>query len=315
MTNFFSNVPRILCAGSLFLIASTFAYAAPVPLDNVVAVVNNSVLTQNQLNETIESLKEETRATNAPPLSPALLRKKALDRAIGELLQLQIAQRAHITVSDAQVMTAITQIAQQNHLSIEDLKKELEKQGIQYSTYRTRIHDQMVIQRLQQEALTGKVSVTKAEVEAFLKKTPAPYNPNTLYRIEDLLVPLQDTATPEEKAAGKKQAYALLEKARAGAPFTTLVEGSLQRSDLEWRTLQDLPEIFSVSVKKLKAGEITDPIQAANGWHILHVIEIRGQAAPFTEAEAKQRLIQKKMQEAADKWTQELRASAYVKVM
>lgn len=311
MTNLLSNILRILC----FLIAPIFAYAAPVPLDNVVAVVNNSVLTQNQLNETMQGLKEELRATDAAPLSPALLRKKALDRAIGELLQLQVAQRAKITISDAQVTAAINQIAQQNHLSLEELKKELEKQGIQYTTYRTRLHDQMVMQRLQQQALVGKVSVSKAEVEAFLKKTPAPYNPNTLYRIEDLLVPLKDTATPEEKTAAKKQADALLEKARAGTPFKTLVEGSLQRSDLEWRTLQDLPEIFIAPLKKLKTGEMTDPLLAANGWHILHVIEIRGQAAPFTEAEAKQRVVQKKMQEAADKWTQELRASAYVKVM
>jgi len=310
-----SNFYRAALISFCFFISSTASWAAPVPLDKVVAIINNSVLTQNQLNETTEEIKQQLQATNQPIPDNAVLRKKALDKAIGELLQLQVAQRANIKVSDEDVTRAINQIAKQNNFSLDQLKEALQKQGITYARYRVQIHDQMVIQQVQQQALAGKVQISKADVQAYLKKAPAPNNEQARYHLDDLLIPLKESATPAEVEAANNQAKELLHQARAGTPFEELAKKSVQHIDLQWRATQDLPEVFANAVKDLKIGEIAGPIQAPNGLHILRLIDAQGHTAALTEAEAKQRVLMQKAQEQADKWVLELRKSAYVKIM
>jgi peptidyl-prolyl cis-trans isomerase SurA len=313
MINF--KIHRTIFLGFCFFACFQAWAAEVVPLDKVVAVVNNSVLTQNQLNETIIELKQQLQATGQAIPEGAALRKKALDRAIGELLQLQIAQRANIKLSDADVTRAINQIAAQNKLSLDQLTAELEKQGIDYTQYRKQIHDQIILQQVQQQALAGKVNVSKAEVQAYLKKAPAANNDQAQYRLDDLLIPLKEEATPQQVEAATQQAKELLNKASAGASFSELAKGPVQRIGLEWRMAKDLPEVFANALRNLKVGEIAGPIKAPNGLHLLHLLEARGNAAALNEAQAKQIVFQKKLQEQVDKWTQELRKSAYVKIM
>ena len=313
MTSTSNNMFRTTLIGFCVLLSSVAIWAA-VPLDKVVAVVNSSVLTQNQVDQTAEEIKQQLQATNQPLPAPAVLRQKALDKAIGEQLQLQVAERAKISVSDADVTRAINSIAQQNHLSLEQLKETIQKQGFTFSTYRTQIHNQMVMQHVQQQAIGNKVQVSQAEAQAYLKKAANVVNNQTAYRLDDLLIPLDASATPAETALATKQAEALLRQARSGTSFNQLAKPPVQRTDLQWRAAQDLPSMFVSAVSHLKIGDITGPIKAPNGLHILRLVDARGQTA-LTEAEAKQKVWQQKMQQEVEKWTAELRKSAYVKVM
>lgn len=300
---------------SICFFFSTAVLAEIVPLDKVVAIVNSSVLTQNQLDEAIEGLKQQSQAMGQPIPDMAVLKKKALDRAIGELLQLQVAQRANLKVSDADVTRAISQIAQQNHLSVEQLKEALQRQGMSYPKYRTQLHDQILIQQVQQKALAGKVHVSNAEVQAYLKKVPVSDNEQAGYHLEDLLIPLPDVALSEEVAAATQKAQDLLKEARAGKSFSDLAQGTVQQKDLEWRSSKELPEIFVDAVQDLKPGDITNVIRAPNGLHILRLIDARAFTPSITEAQARQRVLQQKVQEQADLWSLELRKSAYIKIM
>lgn len=311
---------RILTMSVAVLITPLFAFAdTAMPLDKVVAIVNNSVITQSQLDDNIDIIKQQLQATGQPIPSAAELRKKALDQAIGQTLQLQVAQRVKIVVTDADVTAAINKIAEQNHLTLEQLKDTLVKEGMNYATFRARIHDQMLLHQVQQQALAGKVQVTNADVKAYMKRAPA-LSDNAQYHLEDLLIPLSDTATQSEKDAVTKQATELLQKARAGTSLNELAQqappaNTLQYTDLQWRAANQLPDIFITPVKTLKAGDISGPITAPNGLHIVRLIEVNSQAKPLTEAQAKQMVLQEKVQKQADAWVQELRKSAYIKIM
>lgn len=306
----------IAIIGFCFLLAPLFSQASDaVPLDKVVAVVNNSVITQNQLNDTVQMLTQQLQATGQPLPSADVLRKKALDQAIGELLQLQVAQHAHIVVSDADVTHTITKIAEQNHLTLDQLKEALQKQGIQYKTYRTQIHDQIMMHQVQQQALSAKVSVTDAQVQAYLKKAPLTNNQQTQYHLDDLLIPLSDSASASDVSAATNQANDLLQKARAGASLSELAQNNLQHTDLQWRTVKDLPPVFSGAVTNLKVGDVTGPIKAPNGLHILRLLDERNPTKSLTKAEAKQAVLQEKMQEKIEEWVKELRKTAYIKIM
>jgi len=300
-----------------FFLFSTL-WATPssvVPLDKVVAIVNNSVLTQNQLNEAIEEFKQQLQATGQPIPTPEVLRQEALNKAISELLQLQVAQHAKITVTDVEVTNTIQQIAEQNHLSLEQLKEALQQQGINYTAYCTQIHDQLVIQRVQQQALAGKVHISDAEVKAYWKKAPTPNNEQASYRLDDLLVPLPENASPAEVTAATQQANELLQRAKKGIKFSDLATGSVQHIDLQWRTLKELPDVFANAIKNLNIGDATGPIRAPNGLHILRMLDAKDHTATMTEAQAKQKALQQKVQEETDKWVMELRKSAYIKIM
>lgn len=308
-----SKIYRTVILGFCFLLSPIFSLAASdvVPIDKVVAIVNSSIITQNQLNETTQALTQQLQATGQPIPSEAVLRKKALDQAIGELLQLQVAQRAKITVSDADVTRAITQIAEQNNITADQLKEALEKQGISYKQYRTQIHDQMVMHQVQQQALGSKIQASEREIQAYLKKSP-PSNDQTQYHLDDLLIPLTNV---DDVSSATKQANELLQKARSGKNLNELAQGNIQYTDLQWRTLKDLPPIFADVIPNLKAGEVAGPIKAPNGLHILHLLEVRGEAKPLTATQAKQAVLQQKMQEQSEKWAQELRKTAYIKIM
>src|SRR5262245_49941945 len=97
------------------------------PLDRVVAIVNNSVITQSQLNVAINDVKIGLQMVGAPIPNAEELKKQALDQLILKNLQLDIAARNKMTVSDKQVDEAINKIAGQNHLTLDQLKEAVDK--------------------------------------------------------------------------------------------------------------------------------------------------------------------------------------------
>ncbi len=310
------------CLSITLLLLATTAFADPVggaqPLDRVVAIVNDAVITQSQLDTMMNDMQHAQSVTNKPALTPAELKKQALDQLINVAMQLQIAARNKITITDAQITEVMNHIAQQNHLSSEQLKQAILRQGSSYTKFRQQIHDQLIVHQLQQNVFGSRIKVTDDEVKAYLKTAPSQINPDTEYHIDDLLVPLDDTTTPAQLAAAQQTAKALLVKAKAGTGFQQLADGdkTLIRTDLGWRKAADLPTIFVGEVSNMKSGSFKGPIRAPNGLHLIQLVEIHGSAGkPLTFDEAKILVFQQKMKAEIDRWLQTVRNSAYVKIM
>lgn len=306
---------------TLFLLA-TVAFADPVngaqPLDRVVAIVNDAVITQSQLDAMMKDLQHAQLSMNKPELPPTELKKKALDQLINIAMQLQIATRNKLTVTDAQVNEVVAHIAQQNHLSTEQLKQAIIKQGTNYTQFRQQLHDQLVVHQLQQQIFGNRVKVTDDEVKAYMKTAPSQTNPDTEYHVDDLLIPLDDTTTAAQLASAQQTAQNLLAKAKAGTGFQQLAndDNTLIRTDLGWRKAADLPTIFVNEVGGMKAGSFKGPIRAPNGLHLIQLVEIQGSASkPLTFTEAKNLVFQQKIKDEIDRWLQTVRSSAYVKIM
>ena len=285
--------------------------AATVPLDKVIAIVNTGVVTQSQLNATISIMTQQLEATGKSVPPAAELRKKALDQAIGDTLQSQIAERVNIKITDADVDHAIASIATQNHLSIAQLKEALQKQGMNDSGYRKQLHNQLLLHAVQQQALAGKINISPAEIQAYIKNSA--FNEQTQYRLDDLLIPLTVKASPSDIETATNQAKALLQKAKKGTALSQLADHQVTYTDLQWRTIKEIPDVFKHAVSQLKQGGIAGPIQAPNGLHIIQLLEIKGN--PVTAEAAKQAIFQQKIQNAVDAWTRELRKTAYVKIL
>jgi len=293
------------------LLFSTNTFADERLLDKVVAVVNSQVITQSELDQQMRVVRAQIRSSGMRMPSQAVLHQQVLNQLIDIALQKNIAQKANIRISKAQVDATIGKIAAQNNMSMAQLQRSIEAQGMSYSAYRHQIHDQMLISEVQHALVGPKVRVTPADVAA-AKNSVQPAQPRqsdttTLYHVVDILV------------LNSQNAQDLLSKIRSGGNPDSVLNNNpgVKISDLGFRKLSDLPGIFVKPVESLSPGQFSDLIQAPNGVHIISLIAVQGggQAYRASRLTPQQIAYQKKFEEALQKWLQTLRSQSYIKII
>lgn len=296
---------------------SMAVFAETQMLDKVVAVVNSEVITQQQLNQAMSVITAQYQQAGQPVPDKATLRKNALDGLIAESLQLQVAKKNNIKITDAQLNQAIAEIAQRNHLSVDQLKAELQKQGMSYSQYQAQIRKQMLISTLQQQALGGQIHVTDAEINEVIKKAGSAAQGGTRYHVVDISLTVKDDAPEATWKAYSNLANQLYAQLQQKTDRATLQKRfpNLQTQDLGWRELSGFPDVFVASLKSLQANHYSKPIKTGNGYHILYLQEIQQPGQALSREQARQIAFQMQLQKALAKWIDELRAQSYVKIM
>ncbi len=250
------------------------------PLDKVVAVVNNDVITASEINAEVTRLRQQLVAKGMEVPSDATLRKEVLQHLIGVDLELQLAKQNNITVDSEDLDEAISKIAATNHLSLSRLREEIHKQGLSWKTYRETIRKEMLIGRLQQKAVAKDIQVSNQQVEDYIKTSQYDDKAQQTYHLHTLLVPLSEEPTTEQVKSAQQKAKDLLLKSKQGKTLKQLAvtqssdEFTLEESDLGERHLAELPEIFAQFAAQMKLGEVAGPIRAGNGYHVIKLIAI-----------------------------------------
>lgn len=277
----FKQLRRLLLITPM-LMASTMSQAKPQVLDNVVAVANDEVITQSQLNHQVELIKANLNKqhTALPPAN--ILRKQVLEHMITTSLQKQLAEKYGIKVSEQEVDSAIANIAASQHMSVEQLKSAVAADDMNYSDFRQQIQDQIMVQHIQQVALQDKIRITDQEVDDYMRLLKAQTAQPSAYHIQDILIALPESPTSKQIQAAKQRADNIMQQLHKGTSFDQLAvaesagEEALQRGDLGWRKLAELPTLFADRVKTMQKGDIAGPLRADNGFHIIKVDNIRG---------------------------------------
>ncbi len=261
----------------------TVAAATPAikVVDRILVVVNNDVITRSELDSRLRDVESRIAAQHieAPPEN--VLRKQVLKHLILEHLQLQIAKRVGIKVSQAHLGQALQALAARNHLSLPDLYKALAKEGIDPQRFRQQIYNQMVIQRLVNQEINDRVTVSQAEIRNFLA-SEAKHNGTTEYNVSHILIAIPDRASPAEIQKAEQKANILLKQLRAGANFEQLAiansqgQSALEGGNLGWKQSGQLPQLFVNALRKMQPGEISGVLRSANGFHILKLNARRG---------------------------------------
>jgi peptidyl-prolyl cis-trans isomerase SurA len=305
MTNGFAAIPK----------------TSVIPLDRIVAVVNNDIITQMQLDQQFNVAKNQLQSENAPLPSDAQLKKQVLQQLIDHTLQLQAAHRAGLDVNIIEADKAIAVIAKRNHLTLDQLRQALAQQGMSYDTYRKQIRDQVLISKLQQGAFGSSINITQQDINNFTKSGQNTNQAANQYHLRDILVPIPATPSPAQVDATRAKANELIKQLRAGADFekTAIAQSgdtqALNGGDLGWRHLAELPPLFAQQVVNMKTGEIAGPIRAPNGFHILKLVEVKINAQKLSQAQIRELIFERKMQEKVQAWLQKLRQDAYIKIM
>jgi len=312
------------------LIGASYSLNVSATSDKVVAIVNEHVITQSELDARMTSLRHYLAHNNETASGSSSnkinIRQRALDELIDRELQLQMAQRGNVQVSEVAIDNAIATITKRNKISLEQLKKELQKQGTSYMAFRKQIREDMMIGNVVQHVLGPKVKINEQEIDDFLRHAPvfnrAPNNQE--YHCIDILIPTAEPIADSNLDAAKQIAATILTKLRHGAEIAETIKGlgsvgeTVQMNDLGWRTVQNLPTIFVPAITKLKPLDTAGPLVAPNGVHLIKLAAVRGETPPspkITKDEAREMVYQIKMAKLLKPWLQQLRATNYIKTV
>ena len=268
-----------------------------VPVDRIVAVVNDEVITQNDLNDrlgvVVRNLQKQ--GTSLPPLDT--LSKQLLDRMINDLVQLQLAKETGIKVDDAQLDKTMQRIAEENNLKLPEFRQLLEKDGIKWDRFREDIRAEIMNGRLREREVEANIVVTESEVDNQLGLEARETNTDQEFRLAHILILVPEQATSDQIELKRKRALQALAELRKGSDFAQIsatfsdAPDALQGGNLGWRSSGRMPGIFLEAVNKLKAGEVSDILRSANGFHIIKLLDKRGRSAESGALQAKVRHI------------------------
>jgi peptidyl-prolyl cis-trans isomerase SurA len=272
-------------------------------IDRVIAIVNDEALTQYDINEQTRGVLAQMKAQKMTPPAPDALEKQLLDRLITERVLMQYAKESGIRVDDTQVERTIARIAQDNKLTPEEFRKAVEREGVAFSKYREDIRNEMIIQRLREREVEGRVSVSDAEVDLFLATLDSQSGGDVEYRIAHILVLVPEQATPEQIETRVRKVEEAMRQLRSGGDFGQVAAtfsdapDALQGGNLGWRPPARLPTIFMDPIRSLKPGQISGVLRSAAGFHIVKLLETRSRKDPTVVEQTRVRHILVKVNE------------------
>lgn len=315
---------KILMLGA---IATSFAVTAQAKaktdqvIDRVAAIVNEKIITESDVQEQMGTMRNQLLMTGKDIPDDKTMHEKILSMMIDKEVQIQIADRADVKVDLEELNERIADIAKQNHVSIKQLRAQIEEQGITYETFRNNIRDQMRLQKLQSRSVGGKVTVSTKEVNEMLEELKAKHTGNYEYHLANILISLPEAPTSKQVQTAEQRADQVLSALHKGEKFNQIAskssdgDQSLEGGDLGWRKIGELPEIFVSELKKMKEGDVRGPIRAPNGLHIIKLLGVKdGDGAP-TKKQIKAMLYNRKMIEKVDEWVKQMRDSAYIQIV
>jgi|TARA_B110000196_G_scaffold84899_1_gene73414 peptidyl-prolyl cis-trans isomerase SurA len=253
--------------------------AAPVELDRVSAIVDDSIIMKSELDARINSVKRQM-AGQLPPDN--ILREQVLERLILENIQLQMAERGGVQISDQQLNDTIKRIAKQNGMTIEQFSQALKKDGLSYREAVEQIRTEMLISRVQKFQVNNRVKISEQDVDYFLASKAGKMASEAEYRLSHILISIPSQASPAEIKKAKKKADSIVASLRSGKDFRKQAianskgQNALKGGDLGWRKEAQLPSLFADAVSEMSVGETSNPIKSASGFHIIQIADKRG---------------------------------------
>ncbi len=275
-----SDCLRPLLLGVALLAAT--AHAEVRPLDRVVAIVDNDVVMQSQLDARLREV-QQTIAKRGGALPPEhVLSQQVLERLIIENIQLQIGDRSGIRITDEELNQAMGTIAQRNGMSLEQFRQALARDGLSYADARDQVRREMIISRVRQRRVAERIQVTDQEVQNFLASDLGKAQLSEEYRLANILIPVSEGASSTEIQAAERQSQELYQQLQQGADFAQLAvarsasENALEGGEMGWRKAGQLPPPFDTMLSSLQPGQVTEPVRTPGGFIILKLMEKRG---------------------------------------
>ena len=262
-------------------------------LDQVIAIVDDDVITASELKERIQQIKINIEKSGKPAPPMQEIQQEILDQLILENIQLQLAVRAGVRISDAQLNDSMLRIAQQNRMNLQQFKQTLERDNLSYTSTREQVRKEMLLQRVQQGNVNQRIQITDQEIANFLASEEGRSMTAPEYRMLHTLITVTSGADMATVATAKKIADAIYQRIENGEAYETVISsyGQLKTDDLGWRKAADLPSLISNLATTTDEGETANPVQSASGFHLVKLLGKRGEGEVIPQTRVRHILL------------------------
>ena len=262
---------------TLYFLSSTILYAKIEVLDRIAVIVDDGVIMESQITKTLADVSKRYDDQNIPPPPADILLEQVTEKLIIEELQLQMADRAGVRISDAELNLTLSRLAANNQLSLEEFVVFVEDNGDSYEDLREQMRREMRIQRIQRGRVNSSIDITEKEFESFLAtdETLSALDPELLVR--QILVKNLSTANEIIELLNNGSDFAEIAKEKSIS--SNAQSGGL----LNWRKAVDMPELFEKALANQSIGFISEPLESGSGYHILKLEDKRGEFVQFED--------------------------------
>ena len=267
----------------MVVMMSGIAQAERTSLDQVVAVVNDSVILQSELNARINTIVSRLRSqgTNPPPRS--VLEERVLEQLITESIQLQMADRAGMRISDNELNETLVGIANRNNMTLAQFEQQIAAEGVTYQEAREQIRSEMLTGRVQQRQVGNRVRVTDREIDNYIQATSDQGRSNTEYELAHILIQVNNPNDEEETEAARAEIESLRERIVSGeqgfrsvAVAESDASNALDGGNMGWRAEGQLPSLVADVVPELEVGGVSKVLENSSGFHLVKLLDKRG---------------------------------------
>lgn len=279
------------------LLAWTNAAAVTVPLDSIVAIVDEDVILKSELGERLQTIQAQLKSRETPLPDAELLQQQVLERLIVENLQLQMADRGGVRISDEELNQTMNSIAAQNGMNLQEFQQALENDGVSYAATRSQIRNELLISTVQRGIMRSRIQITDQEIRSFLESEVGQMVTADEFRVAHILLTIDEDANAENIGAVRRQAEGLKQQIAEGADFQQLAvshsagQRALEGGDLGWRKPAQLPSLFADIIQQMETGEVAGPIKSASGFHLIKLLQKKGAKAEGQVEQTKARHI------------------------
>ena len=253
-------------------------------IDSIQVVVNDEVITRNEVAGRVAQVSQNMKARNAQMPDPATMERQVLEAMIVERAQLQLAKEMGVKVDDRTLDATIGRIAENQKMSVQDMRNQMEKEGMPFAQFREDIRNEIMMQRLREHEVDSKIQVSEAEIDTYMAAAKAAEADRIEVDISQILVRVPENASPEQIAARAARAEEVMRQLRTGADFARMAStysdapDALKGGEIGWRDADRLPPMFATELRKLEAGQVTPILKTNVGFHILKLSNKRSLA-------------------------------------
>lgn len=253
-----------------------------VKMDRIIAIVDQGVITEQELIDRTRTVKDQLKKQGTPLPSDSVLERQVLERLIADSLQLQLAAQTGIKIDDTQLDKTIERIAAQNKMSVDEFKVVLEKDGIPLRKFREDIRSEITIARVREREVDNKLNISEGEIDNYLTTQANRGEEQDEFEISHILIRTPEDASPEDLEKAKAKTQEALKQLADGTSFSEVsaslsdAPNALEGGGMGWRSGAQLPAVFLEILKPMQKGEVSKPIRSPNGFHILKVTDRRG---------------------------------------
>ncbi|MBE7420187.1 MAG: peptidylprolyl isomerase [Ideonella sp.] len=276
--------------------------------DYIVAVVNSELVTANEVEQRLARAREQIQRNGGREPAADVLRKRVLDALIDERVQVTHARDSGTKVDEVELDRAVNSVAAANRITLAELRRRLASEGIDFVRFRNNLRDQILVERVREREVQGRIRITDADVDKYLEQQRSAAAASTELNLAQIMVTVPEGATEAVIAERRARIDAALAKVRAGADFAAVArevseDGNRAKGgEIGLRPASRLPDLFTDAVRNLKVGEVTPvPVRSGAGFHLIKVLDRRdGAAIRITQTHARHILLRASAQVSAE---------------